>query len=37
MRTIKPVSPKANQPRIFIGGTDAKAEASVLWPPDAKS
>ena len=21
----------------FIGRTDAKAEASVLWPPDAKS
>ena len=26
-----------HQPWIFIGGTDAKAEALVLWPPDAKS
>ena len=26
-----------NQPWIFIGRTDAEAEASVLWPPDAKS
>ena len=22
---------------MFIGGTDAKAEAPILWPPDAKS
>ena len=22
---------------IFIGGTDAEAEALILWPPDAKS
>ena len=26
-----------DQSWIFIGGTDAKAEAPVLWPPDAKS
>ena len=26
-----------NQPWIFIGRTDAKVEAPVLWPPDAKS
>ena len=36
-KEIKPVSPKGNQPRIFIGRTDAEAEASILWPPDAKS
>ena len=34
---IKPVNPKGNQPRIFIGRTDAETEAPVLWPPDAKS
>ena len=27
----------ADQPWIFIGGTDAKAEAPIIWPPDAKS
>ena len=35
-RTIKPVHPKGNQCWIFIGRTDAKAEAPVLWPPDTK-
>ena len=35
-KEIKPVSPKRNQPWIFIGGTDAEAEAAVLWPPDVK-
>ena len=34
---IKPVNSKGNQPRIFIGRTDAEAEALILWPPDAKS
>ena len=34
---IKSVSPKGNQSWIFIGRTDAEAEAPVLWPPDAKS
>ena len=33
----KPVHPKGNQHWIFIGRTDAKAEAPVLWPPDMKS
>ena len=28
---------KENQPWIFIGRTDAKVEAPVLWPPDVKS
>ena len=36
-KEIKPVSPKGNQPGIFIGRTDAEAEVSVLWPPDVKS
>ena len=34
---IKPVNPKGNQSRIFIGRTDTEAEAPILWPPDAKS
>ena len=34
---IKPVNPKGNQPSIFIGRTDAKDEAPILWPPDAKN
>ena len=33
----RPVNPKGNQPVIFIGRTDAGAEALILWPPDAKS
>ena len=28
---------KGNQPWIFIGRTDAEAEALILWPPDGKS
>ena len=36
-KEIKPVNPKGNQARIFIGRTDAEAEAPVLWPPDGKS
>ena len=35
-KEIKPVNPKGNQPWIFIGRTDAEAEAPMLWPPDAK-
>ena len=34
---IKPVNPKGNQSWIFIGRTDAKAEAPIVWPPDSKS
>ena len=36
---IKPVSLKGNQHWIFIGRTDAEAEAEalILWPPNAKS
>ena len=36
-KEIKPVNPKGNQPGIFIGMIDTEAEASLLWPPDAKS
>ena len=36
-KEIKPVSPKGNQFWIFIGRTDAKAEAPIVWPPDRKS
>ena len=34
---IKPVSPKRNQPWIFIGRTDAEAEAQIVWAPAVKS
>ena len=34
---IKPINPRGNQPWMFIGRTDAEAEAPVLWPPDGKS
>ena len=34
---IKLINPKGNQSWIFIGRTDAKAEAPILWPPDAKN
>ena len=33
-KQIKLVNPKENQSWIFIGRTDAEAEASILWPPD---
>ena len=36
-KEIKLVNPKGNQPWIFIGRTDAEAEAPIIWPPDAKS
>ena len=36
-KEIKPVNPKGNQPLIFIGRTDAEAEAPLFWPPIAKS
>ena len=36
-KEIKPVNPKGSQSWIFIGRTDAEAEALILWPPDAKS
>ena len=36
-KETKPVNPKGNQSEIFIGRTDAEAEASILWPPDVKN
>ena len=36
-KEIKPDNPKGNQSWIFIGRTDAEAEAPVLWPPDVKN
>ena len=36
-KEIKPLNPKGNQFWIFIGRTDAKPEASILWPPDVKN
>ena len=32
----KPVNPIGNEPCIFIGRPDAKAEAPILWLPDPK-
>ena len=36
-KEIQPVHPKGDQSWDFFGGTDAKAETPVLWPPHAKS
>ena len=36
-KEIKPVNLKGNQSWLFIGRTDAEAEAPVLWPPYEKS
>ena len=36
-KEIQPIHPKGNQSWIFIGRTDAEAEAPVLWPPDVKN
>ena len=36
-KEIKLVHPKGNQSWIFIGRTDAEAEAPTLWPPDEKN
>ena len=36
-KEIKPVNPKGKQPWIFIRGTDAEAEAPILWPSEEKS
>ena len=36
-KVIKTVNLKGNQSWIFIGRTDAGAEAPILWPPDVKS
>ena len=36
-KEIKPVNPKGNQSWIFTGGTDAEAEALILWPSYAEN
>ena len=36
-KEFKSVNPKGNQPWIFIGRTDAEAEAPILWLPEARS
>ena len=36
-KEIKPVNLKGNQSWIFVGRTDAEAEAILLWPPDVKN
>ena len=36
-KEIQTVHPKGDQSWIFIGRTDADAEAPLLWPPDVKS
>ena len=36
-KVIKPVNSKRNQSWIFTRRTDTKAEAPILWLPDAKS
>ena len=36
-KETKVVNSKGNQPWMFIGWTEAVAEAPILWPPDAKS
>ena len=36
-KEMKSINPIGNQPWIFIGRTDAKAEAPILWPPGVKS
>ena len=38
-KEIQPVHPKGNQSWVFIGRTDAEAEAQapILWPPDVRN
>ena len=36
-KEIQPVHPKGDQSWIFIGRTDAEAEAPILWTPDVKN
>ena len=36
-KEIQPVHPKGNQSWIFIGRSDTKAEAPILWPPDSEN
>ena len=36
-KEIQPVHPKGNQSWIFIGSTDAEAEATILWLPGGRT
>ena len=36
-KEITPLHPKGNQSWIFLGRTDAGAEALIIWPPQAKN
>ena len=36
-KEIQPVHSEGDQPWVFFGSNDAKAETPVLWPPHAKS
>ena len=36
-KKIKPINSKENQHWIFIGRTDAEAEAPILWPPTQRA
>ena len=36
-KEVQPVHPKGNQSWIFIGRTDAEAEAAIFWSPDVKN
>ena len=35
-KEIQPVHPEGDQPWVFFGRNDAKAEIPVLWPPHAR-
>ena len=36
-KEIQPVHSKRDQPWVFFGRNDAKAETPILWPPHSKS
>ena len=36
-KEIQPAHSKGDQPWVFFGRSDAKAETPVLWPPHVKS
>ena len=36
-KETQPINPKGNQSWIFIGMTDAEAEITIFYPPDAKN
>ena len=37
LKEIQQVHPKGDQPLVFFGRNDAKAETPVFWPPHVKS